>query len=635
MRKETSTWAMMISIAGLMLGIASSANAEEAALTAARAELDEVGAAIPSLAPGDVPAANRLLVKIKSAQDRLLKECKDRKDPEWRVQAQRSDDLDKAVRALAAKPAAVPAEADALTTQAKTVLDEVEKALKTLAPGDPVASQDLISRINQASDLLRQSSPGARQHAEWRTAAERVKTLGQAVEARHREAPAQPAAAAGPAGQPAGGGLQPPPPTSSYKSRPLHSDLVRMHLALTQSCILAESDTGAMARLGEKVSSFKAEPADQPRFAAYYNDVLLPAYNAAKTGVLGFGTYEEIDARRAASMKALAELLPKGPVSDETQAQAFITAYRAYEERAAADFDYLSRLQQTSGCHAGTAPLEKLPHLGGFSAWRRAVEPRNVVATLHELRDEAAPGGGPSDRVEKLVAKLSGAVPTTPQEGAAGRKQRDQAALPTDIKKLGQLARDAVMLYHQVKQANTNPRLLELWAGLYDGAEREALLSAPARAEQSLDALVTGAIKVLGQIEPPAATVKDKKLLTIANPLVKKRRGPALSVRVLSPMEKVDREETDTEDLGDRVVVHKYRVVYDTFAIGFVGDDRPYAWWPDLPGLPAKQVCTAMTGMARRYKKGRNVPLNKWLFVTDDIAIPILCRNKDKAGAPR
>jgi hypothetical protein len=177
---------------------------------------------------------------------------------------------------------------------------------------------------------------------------------------------------------------------------------------------------------------------------------------------------------------------------------------------------------------------------------------------------------------------------------------------------------------------------LPLWAELFEGEEKTQLLAKGAAVTAAREKLVKALSTIFANIEPPKDT-GDKGLGGTAKGLVKGRADKILTVRVTSSkdtykgsIEKFVKKISET-----KVLMRKYEIRYDYFSMAYVSGDRPYDWWPDLPGLPAAEVCTLMVGVAKKYSKGVDVTIGKWLFETADIHYPILCKNATAVGKPR
>lgn len=408
----------------------------------------------------------------------------------------------------------------------------------------------------------------------------------------------------------------PPPDPQHFSSRPIHQNLLRWHDNLTTDCILAVRDDAQMNRIAGQISKHGQQP-DQGIYADYFNKVLMPRYNALLKGVPGYGTYEEIDAKRQEFLKYLEEGLPKGPAGTEAELRAFIAAYQAYAKRAAEIRTWLMGLHKLSVCHREQR-FEKTPLLGGFHNLNRFSDPAMVKHRLAERRDPLVPHFGGMGAIEGFFQDLE-----NPKE-------------EVDLIYWGELALTAVRHYKSLAEAEQKYVTLPQWAELFEGEEKTQLLAKGATVTAAREKLVKALSTIFANIEPPKAKA-DKGLEGTAKGLVKGRADKILTVRVTSSkdtykgsVEKFVKKISET-----KVLMRKYEIRYDYFSMAYVSGDRPYDWWPDLPGLPAAEVCTLMVGVAKKYSKGVDVTIGKWLFETSDIHYPILCKHANAVGKPR
>jgi len=409
--------------------------------------------------------------------------------------------------------------------------------------------------------------------------------------------------------------IKPPPDPQHFSSRPIHQNLMRWYDNLTTDCILAVRDDAQMNRIAGQISKHGQQP-DQGIYADYFNKVLMPHYNALLKGVPGYGTYAEIDAKRQEHLKFLEEGLPKGPAGTEAEIRAFIAAYQAYAKRAAELRTWLMGLHRLSVCHREQR-FEKTPLLGGFHNLNRFTDPAMVRYRLAERRDPLVPHFGGMAGLEGFFQDLE-----NPKE-------------EVDLMYWAELILRAVREYKALVEAEQKYVTLPLWAEIFEGDEKTQLLAkgtaVTAAREKTQKAIGT----IFANIEPPA-NKGDKGLEGTAKGLVKGRADKILTVRVTSgkgtykgSIEKIVKKLSET-----KVLVRKYDIRYDHFGVAYVSGDRPYDWWPDLPGLPAAEVCTLIVGVAKKYSKGVDVTIGKWLFETSDVHYPILCKHATAAGKP-
>ncbi len=409
--------------------------------------------------------------------------------------------------------------------------------------------------------------------------------------------------------------IAPPPEPKHFSSRSIHQNLQRWYENLTTDCILAVRDDAQMNRIAGQISKHPAQP-DQGIYVNYFNKVLLPRYNALLAGVPGYGTYAEIDARREATMKFLNDGLPKGPAGTEAEIKAFIVAYKAYAKRAAEERKWLMGLHAISPCHREQR-FENITLLKGFHNLNRFTDPAMVKSRLAEIRNPLVTHFGGMAELEGFFQKL------------------ESPSVTVDLLYWGEMIVDAARHFMKLLEVEKLYVTLPLWAEIFEGQEKTDLLAKQAAAVQMKEKVQKAIGTIFPNIEPPTGK-GDKGLEGTAKGLVKGRAVKLLTVRVTSPkgtykgsIEKVVKKLSDT-----KVLIRKYEIRYDHFGVAYVADERPYQWWPELPGLPAAEVCSLVIGVAKKYSKGVDVTIGKWLFETNDTRIPILCKNAGAAGKP-
>ncbi|MBU1245062.1 hypothetical protein KJ612_17810 [Myxococcota bacterium] len=406
--------------------------------------------------------------------------------------------------------------------------------------------------------------------------------------------------------------IKPPPDPQHFSSRPIHQNLVRWYENLTTDCILAVRDDAQINRIAGQISKHQAQP-DQGIYVNYFNKSLLPLYNALLAGVPGYGTYAEIDAHREAATKFLNEQLPKGPAGTEAEIRSFVASYQAYIKRAAEERKWLMGLHKLSACHREQR-FENITMLKGFHNLNRFTDPAMVKARLAELRNPLVPHFGGMAELEGFFQKLE-----SPKE-------------EMDLFFYGQLVMDAVRTFKTLGEVETQFAVLPLWAEIFEGDEKAELVGRLARITELKKKVFIAIGTIFNNIEPPAAKA-EKSLLGTAKSLVK--ASGVLSIRITSSKGTYNGSVTQYKKVTEtKVLVRTVPIKYDHFGISYVSNERPYQWWPDLPGLPATDVCTLVVGVAKKYSKGVDVQLGKWLFYPNDNRIPILCKNKDAAGKP-
>jgi hypothetical protein len=409
--------------------------------------------------------------------------------------------------------------------------------------------------------------------------------------------------------------IKPPPDPQHFSSRSIHQNLQRWYENLTTDCILAVRDDAQINRIAGQISKHQAQP-DQGIYVNYFNKVLLPLYNAQLAGVPGYGTYAEIDAKRQEFMKFLNDQLPKGPAGTEAEIKTFIAAYQAYAKRAAEMRTWLMGLHKLSPCHREQR-FENITLLKGFHNLNRFTDPAMVKARLAEIRDPLVPHFGGMGEIEGFFQKL------------------ESPGVTVDLLYWCEMILDAVRTYVKLVDVEKQYAVLPLWASIFEGEEKTQLLGKQAAVVATREKILKSVGTIFANIEPPAAR-PDKGLESTAKGLVKGRAAKILTVRVTSPkgtykgsIEKFVKKISET-----KVLMRKYEIKYDHFGVAYVSDERPYAWWPDLPGLPASDVCSLMIGVAKKYSKGVDVTTGKWLFESNDTRHPILCKNATAAGKP-
>lgn len=409
----------------------------------------------------------------------------------------------------------------------------------------------------------------------------------------------------------------PPPPTIAQ----VNASSANIALGLTfwyemfakgNRCVLEERDVASKIQgLGSKISTHK-DPAEQKLLIEYYNKHLLPAAKAWLVGVPGHGSYDELAARRAASLAWLSANRPAGPVNDAEQAKAYVAAYRAYQKRAADDHAYVMQLNQTSACHRKGSPPSgsagAIPAINGFMSWQHETSPDAIERSLGSAREALVPAGlkGESEGT-RLLAAAQGQL--------------------TTLRDHGKLLEDAYRVHYMLEAEKPTAERMTWFAPLYQGARATDLAEAPKRLGQMQDALAALIVKHVPQLKPskaaggaPGSTVKS----------VMKGKHIKAS-RATSELRKSDKEVTDTKDMGGgKVLVRKYRVVFTAFDAQYVTAANDL--WKDLPGLPVAEVCALRGTVVRKYTKGLDRQLNKWLAEGDDVVAPILCKHATATG---
>lgn len=252
--------------------------------------------------------------------------------------------------------------------------------------------------------------------------------------------------------------------------------------------------------------------------------------------------------------------------------------------------------------------------LNGFHNLNRFTDPAMVKHRLAERRDPLIPHFGGMTRLEGFFEELE-----NPKQNV-------------DVFFLGQHVVEAVRTWEELGDIEKKYVTLPLWAELFEGEEKAALLAKQAKMTELRAKVFTSIGTLFAGIEPPKAA-NEKGLLGTAKGLVKASK--LLSLRVTRGKGNYSGSVTQYKKISEtKVLVREVPVRYEHFGIAYVVDDRPYEWWPDLPNLPASSVCRLMVGVAKKYSKGVDVKLNKWEFYPNELPVPILCKNKDAAGKP-
>jgi len=162
-------------------------------LAGIQTDIEAVERGYATLAPGDVPAAQKLIDAFGPVAEKL-KASPSKGKPEWKALLERAQAVDKKVRARAAEP---PAPTEAML-KAKALLDEIDAGFATLAPGDKAAANALITKNNEVVDLLSKHDANQRRAAIFADLATRVRANDPKIRARLAEpAGAAPSAGAG------------------------------------------------------------------------------------------------------------------------------------------------------------------------------------------------------------------------------------------------------------------------------------------------------------------------------------------------------------------------------------------------------------------------------------------------------
>jgi hypothetical protein len=376
-------------------------------------------------------------------------------------------------------------------------------------------------------------------------------------------------------------------------------------------CILTETDPAAQIQgIGRMISNHR-DPSEQAALLTYYNQHLVAHGQAHLAGVPGFGTWDDIAAKKNASFDWMKANLPHGPADTADQAKAYVAAYLAYRERAAEDHEYARALAAASPCHRkDQAPTGRPQGVELFSIWLHATEARQVERVLAVERDKLVPPG------------LGGEV--------QARRVLDQAssAKLDRLYTYGKLLKDAYGAYGALEQSKPTAERMTWFASLYDGERRAAMERAPTRLVETQAALAALIHELIPDVKP-AKAVGGAPAATVKQVLSGKH---ILASRATSAIRTGDTVTTDERELSaTKVLVRTYRVAFTAFDVQWVTAGNAY--WLDLPGLPARDVCALHHATVRKYTKGVDVQLHKWLVMQDDVLSPMLCKDKASTGS--
>lgn len=196
------------------------ARAQADPVAQARAALDAIDVEAGRLKRGENQPANALLQRTHQVRTALYNAV-GAANAAWAVELKRCEALDRRIQeAATGQPVAAPAP-DEPTRRATALLDEVERGLAALNPGEGAAATALLTKVEEA----KQAAVGAqvRRNDAWVDVFPRAFDLERRVRARYAE---QPGAAAAPQGPPAPGQRPPaaPRPLSATDGWALRKD---------------------------------------------------------------------------------------------------------------------------------------------------------------------------------------------------------------------------------------------------------------------------------------------------------------------------------------------------------------------------------------------------------------------------
>ncbi len=380
-----------------------------------------------------------------------------------------------------------------------------------------------------------------------------------------------------------------------------------------RGCILSETNPAAQIQnLGTMISNHRNQQ-EQAVLLVYFNDHLIPHGTARLAGVPGFGTWGEIAAKKNASFDWMKANLPQGPADTAEQAKAYIAAYQAFRKRVTDDHRWGEALLAASGCHqSDQAPTGRPQGVEPFTLWVHLTAPPQLEMALGPVRDTIVPQTNTAE--VEATTLLTDAKSTT----------LDRLFI------YGKLLKGAYGSYAALERSKPTAERMSWFAALYDGDRAVEMAHAPKRVLQLQADLAALIIKLIPDVKPdpsvgggPGGTVK------------KVMKGKhILASRATSPIRTADKVTTDQRTLTETTaLVRTYRVAFTAFDIEWV--TAPNEYWLDLPGLPVANVCALHSAIMRKYSKGVDVQLNKWLVTQGDVLSPMLCAEKTSTNSFR
>jgi hypothetical protein len=373
-----------------------------------------------------------------------------------------------------------------------------------------------------------------------------------------------------------------------------------------RGCILSETNPAAQIQnLGTMISNHR-DRTEQAALLVYFNDHLIPHGTARLAGVPGFGTWAEIADKKNASFDWMKANLPHGPADTAEQAKAYIAAYQAFRKRVTDDHAYGEALLAASGCHkSDQAPTGRPQGVEPFTLWVHLTAPAQLEMELRPVRDTIVP------------------QTNTAEVGATRVLTEAKSATLDRLFTYGTLLKGAYDAYGALERSKSTAERMRWFAALYDGDRAVEMAGAPERVLQLQAELAALIIKLIPDVKPapsvgggPGGIVK--KVMTGKH---------ILASRATSPIRTADKVTTDQRTLTETTaLVRTYRVAFTAFDIEWVTEASER--WLDLPGLPATKVCALHNAIMRKYSKGVDVQLNKWLVMQGDVLSPMLCAEK-------
>ncbi|MFN0250901.1 MAG: hypothetical protein ACKV2T_28765 [Kofleriaceae bacterium] len=378
-----------------------------------------------------------------------------------------------------------------------------------------------------------------------------------------------------------------------------------------RGCILSETNpAGQIQNLGTMISNHR-DRTEQAALLEYFNNHLVPHGTARLAGVPGFGTWAEIAAKKNASFDWMKANLPQGPADTADQAKAYIAAYQAFRTRVTEDHAYGKALLAASSCHeSDQAPTGRPQGVEPFTIWVHLTAAPQLEAALAPVRDKIVPQTLPGEAEAQAVLNEA------------------KSATLDRLFIYGKLLKNAYSAYGTLERGKPTAERMSWFATLYDGDRAVQMAGAPARVIDLQAQLAALVLKLIPNVKPapsvgggPAGIVK--KALTGKH---------ILASRATSSIRNADKVTTDQRTLTETTaLVRTYRIAFTAFDVQWVTAAKE--GWLDLPGLPVAKVCALHSAIMRKYSKGVDVQLNKWLVEQGDVLSPMLCAERTSTSS--
>ena len=408
-------------------------------------------------------------------------------------------------------------------------------------------------------------------------------------------------------------GLAPPPPGNYAGAARTVAHFFDTYYGYAQDpdfCFFSmRSAEDSFARNRETIRSLTGPEAQA--FAAYYDDVLAPYFAPMRTGVPGYGTYDEIIAHREAAAAWLREHAPPvTPIETADDAARYIAAENAFLERVDAERAWTEGLIAAGPCiRYYIRRSSEHPRLGDFAAYRHWISETAIAQQVVEIRGRAWPHlRGPAQGANTLEHHLAGPFRSPGDLGTA------LLVVAADVRAIDEEDGDAALL-------------AQLGAGLTHGAQQPIaqLLAARAKIRGALAAWFAEHIAAMG-VWP---AVKDGGAAAAMKAYVGHARG-LVAARVTSKLTSFD--EVRSEFAG-KVFITPVRFSGKTYSFHVVRKGPPWERWPRDLGIEPAALCTVVGIAAVRYDRGAEVKRGVWEYNTDS-PYPIRCVDADRTFAP-